>query len=120
MATVIHVLWHSGDQSPLILPGSLPLDDTGAATELDRHLDDNWKPIIDTDIDGPSSMARSIDEQFKNLGQYGAARRVAERCSSGRRHAPAAAPAASTPPESASGARSRSRRSRCTATHWLA
>lgn len=58
MATVIHVLWHSGDQSPLILPASIPLDDAGAMTELTRHLDDNWKPIIDTDVDGSSSPRR--------------------------------------------------------------
>ena len=77
MAQVIHALWAHGDQSPLILPGSVPLDDTAVVSELDRNLDDNWKPIIDTDVDGPSSLPRALDAEFRNLGRYGAARRVA-------------------------------------------
>jgi predicted AAA+ superfamily ATPase len=77
MAQAIHALWAHGDQSPLILPGSLPLDDAAVASELDRNLDDNWKPIIDTDIDGPGSLPRALDDEFRNLGRYGAARRVA-------------------------------------------
>lgn len=77
MAQVIHELWAHGDQSPLILPGSVPLDDTAVVAELDRNLDDNWKPIIDADIDGPDSLPRELDDEFGNLGRYGAARRVA-------------------------------------------
>ena len=50
MASVIHALWVRGDQSPLILPGSVPLDDTAVVSELDRNLNDNWKPIIDADV----------------------------------------------------------------------
>ena len=41
-----------------------------------RNLDDNWKPIIDTDVDGPASLPRALDDELKNLGRYGAARRV--------------------------------------------
>lgn len=77
MATVIHVLWHAGDQSPLVLPGSLPLDDAGVVGELNRHLEESWKPIVDADVDGPASVARAIDAEVSNLGQYAAARRVA-------------------------------------------
>jgi predicted AAA+ superfamily ATPase len=77
MAQAIHALWAHGDQSPLILPGSVPLEDTAVVSELDRNLDDNWKPIIDTDIDGPGSLPRALDDEFRNLGKYGAARRVA-------------------------------------------
>ncbi len=77
MATVIHALWAGGDQSPLILPASVPLADPAVAAELTRNLDDAWKPIIDADVDGPSSLPRSIDDQYKNLGRYLAARRVA-------------------------------------------
>jgi predicted AAA+ superfamily ATPase len=77
MAQVISVLWSAGDASPLITPGSLPLDETIVVSELDRNLDDNWKPIIDSDVDGPSSLPRALDDEFRNLGRYGAARRVA-------------------------------------------
>jgi predicted AAA+ superfamily ATPase len=77
MAQVIHALWSHGDQSPLILPGSVPLDDATVLSELDRNLDDNWKPIVDTDVDGSNSLPRALDAEFRNLGRYGAARRVA-------------------------------------------
>ncbi len=77
MATVVQVLWAAGDQSPLILPASVPLADTAVSTELTRNLEDSWRPIIDADIDGPGSLPRALDDQYKNLGRYQAARRVA-------------------------------------------
>ncbi len=77
MAQVIHALWASGDQSPLILPASVPLADVEVVSELTRNLDDSWKPIIDTDIDGEHSLPRALDDEFKNLGRYLATRRVA-------------------------------------------
>ena len=76
MATVIHALWGGGDQSPLILPVSVPLADPAVVAELPRNLDDAWKPIIDADVDGSSSLPRGRDDQYK-LGRYLAARRVA-------------------------------------------
>ncbi|MBW3642892.1 MAG: DUF499 domain-containing protein [Actinobacteria bacterium] len=79
MATVIHALWAGQDQSPLILPASVPLSDPAVVAELTRNLEDNWKPIIDADVDGSGSLPRALDDEFKNLGRYGAARRVA-RC----------------------------------------
>jgi predicted AAA+ superfamily ATPase len=45
MAAVVHALWQRNDQAPLILPASLPLDDTAVLAEVTRHLEDNWKPI---------------------------------------------------------------------------
>jgi len=77
MATVIHALWAGQDQSPIILPASIPLSDAGVVAELTRNLEDNWKPILDADVDGVGSLPRALDDQFKNLGRYGAARRVA-------------------------------------------
>lgn len=79
MATVVHALWAGQDQSPVILPASVPLSDPAVVAELTRNLEDNWKPIIDADVDGPGSLPRALDDQYKNLGRYGAARRVA-RC----------------------------------------
>jgi len=77
MATVIHALWAGQDQSPVILPASVPLSDPAVVAELTRNLEDNWKPIIDADVDGAGSLPRALDDEFKNLGRYGAARRVA-------------------------------------------
>lgn len=77
MAAVIHALWIRGDQAPVILPASVPLDDPAVAAELTRNLEDNWKPIIDSDIDGDGSQPAAIDKDFPNLGKYSAARRTA-------------------------------------------
>jgi len=76
-AAVIHALWEGGDQSPLILPASIPLGDPAVANELTRNLDDIWKPIIDADIDGPTALPTQLDREVPNLGRYQAARRVA-------------------------------------------
>jgi predicted AAA+ superfamily ATPase len=76
-AAVIHALWEGGDQSPLILPASIPLGDPAVANELTRNLDDSWKPIIDSDIDGPTALPTQLDREVPNLGRYQAARRVA-------------------------------------------
>ncbi len=77
LADVIHALWEGGDQSPLILPASVPLAHPAVATELISNLGDNWQPIIDADIDGPSSLPVRLDNQLPNLGRHQAARRVA-------------------------------------------
>lgn len=77
MAIAIHALWVQNDQSPLILSSSLPLDNTECMTELTRPLEDNWKPIIDSDVDGPSSTSSRVDQENPRLGQYTAARRAA-------------------------------------------
>src|SRR5680860_803901 len=77
MAAVVHALWVRNDQAPVILPASVPLDDTVVRTELVRHLDDNWAPILDQDVDGPSSLPARLDLEVPTLGRYLAARRVA-------------------------------------------
>jgi len=77
MAAVIHSLWEKGDRSPLILPSSIPIDDGRVQTELTRYLSDNWAPIIEKDVDGPSSLPLKIDSEQPNLGKLSATRRVA-------------------------------------------
>jgi predicted AAA+ superfamily ATPase len=77
MAAVISALWAGSDQSPLILPASVPLDDAAVQSELTRNLDHAWQPILDSDIDGPASVPHKVDRAFPNLGRYGAARRAA-------------------------------------------
>lgn len=77
MAAVIHTLWASEDKAPLILPGTVPLQESVVSTELTRYLDDNWKPILDRDVDGSNSIPQHLDAEHVNLGRYGAARRAA-------------------------------------------
>lgn len=77
MAAVIHDLWERQDKSLLIMPGTLPLDSSDVRFEITRNLPDGWGPIIDTDIDGPTSRPISIDRESPNLGRYSACRRVA-------------------------------------------
>jgi hypothetical protein len=44
---------------------------------LTRYLSDNWAPIIEKDVDGPSSLPLKIDADQPNLGKLHATRRVA-------------------------------------------
>jgi predicted AAA+ superfamily ATPase len=77
MAAVIHQLWTRGDQSLLIMPGTLPLDTTPVRNELLRYLPDTWAAVYETDIDGSGSRPLIIDANVPALGRYNAARRVA-------------------------------------------
>jgi predicted AAA+ superfamily ATPase len=77
MAAVIHSLWEKGDRNPLILPSTIPIDDPRVQFELTRYLSDNWVPIIEKDVDGPSSLPLKIDGDVPNLGKLHATRRVA-------------------------------------------
>lgn len=79
MATVVHALWVRGDQSALIMPASIPLDDTKVFEEITSHLDDPWKPIVDADVAGSGSTADMIDRDIPLLGKSMATKRVA-RC----------------------------------------
>ena len=77
MAAVIHSLWEKGDRNPLILPSTVPIDDSRVQSELTRYLSDNWAPIIEKDVDGPNSLPLKIDGELPNLGKLHATRRVA-------------------------------------------
>jgi predicted AAA+ superfamily ATPase len=77
MAAVIHSLWEKGDKNPLILPSTVPIDDARVQFELTRYLSDNWVPILEKDVDGPSSLPLRLDAEVPNLGKLHATRRVA-------------------------------------------
>src|SRR6266571_177158 len=77
MAAVIHSLWEKGDRNPLILPANIPIDDQRVQFELTRYLSDNWVPVIEKDVDGPSALPYRLDNEIQNLGKYAACRRVA-------------------------------------------
>ena len=77
MAAVIHSLWEKGDRNPLILPANVSIDDPRVQSELTRYLSDNWVPVIEKDVDGPSSLPLRLDSEVPNLGKFSACRRVA-------------------------------------------
>jgi predicted AAA+ superfamily ATPase len=78
MAAVIHSLSEKGDKNPLIMPAHISIDDPRVQFELTRYLSDNWVPVIEKDVDGPSSLPLQIDaEQSGTLGKFQATRRVA-------------------------------------------
>jgi hypothetical protein len=77
MAAVIHSLWEKGDRNPLIMPANIQIDDPRVRDELTRYLSDQWKPIIEKDVDGPNALPLRIDGEVPNLGKFAATRRVA-------------------------------------------
>lgn len=78
MAAVIHSLWEKGDRNPLIMPANISIDDPRVQFELTRYLSDNWVPVIEKDVDGPSSLPLRLDGELAGtLGKFAACRRVA-------------------------------------------
>ncbi|MCC6169408.1 MAG: DUF499 domain-containing protein [Caldilineaceae bacterium] len=77
MAAVIHELWERQDANLLIMPASIPIDAPAVQKELTRYLEDPWVPVIERDVDGPSSLPLRLDRENPNLGRTSACRRVA-------------------------------------------
>lgn len=77
MAKVIHHLWAKGDPAPLIMPASAPVGSPEVFSELTRYLEDNWRPVIATDVDGAASVPHQLDEENPNFGRFHACQRVA-------------------------------------------
>ncbi|SNS99685.1 Predicted ATPase, AAA+ superfamily [Micrococcales bacterium KH10] len=77
MSVIINALWNSGDASPLITPGTVPIHDTRVFSEITKYLDDNWKPVVDKDVDGEGSTPVTIDHERPSFGSRALTRRVA-------------------------------------------
>lgn len=77
MNTVIHALWVGEDQSPLIMPGSIPIGTAAVNSELTQYLQDSWKAVIDADVDGPNAEPAKIDASKPLFGQRSLTRRLA-------------------------------------------
>lgn len=77
MAAVIHDLWVRGDNSLLIMPSSIPLDNVNVREELTRYLPEGWNSVIDKEVDGPKSITYHIDIKQPRFTRTLAARRVA-------------------------------------------
>lgn len=78
MAKVIHTLWMRQTGDLLIMPGSIPIDEKDVTDELTRYLEDGWKPVIESDVDGPNALPYNLDRQNSStFGRLSAARRIA-------------------------------------------
>ncbi|MCC2592004.1 DUF499 domain-containing protein [Tessaracoccus sp. OS52] len=77
MNAVIHALWTSGDQAPMILPGSVPLYDNVVNSELTQYLSDSWKAVIDADVDGEGSEPWKVDKEKPLFGERQVTKRLA-------------------------------------------
>ena len=80
MATCVSRLWRGQDQSLLIMPANLTLDDPSLSDEFTRLLaksGGNWDPIVQ-EVDSHGSRADQIDQNSKTFSDVGgAARRIA-------------------------------------------
>ena len=77
MAIVIHNLWVSGNRDALIMPGSLPLEDSSVRDKSIHYLPQGWQPVIEREVDGPRSAAQALDSEIALFGGVHAARRAA-------------------------------------------
>lgn len=76
MAVIIHRLWNDNNQDALIMPGSLPLDDSVVRNKSIHYLPQGWEPIIEREVDGDSSEPFDIDGRDTRFGSVQAARRA--------------------------------------------
>ncbi|WP_231390207.1 ATP-binding protein [Nocardia sp. CNY236] len=67
MNAIVGALWRAGDTAPLIVPGSVPLQEPEVTTEFTQYLEDRWKAIIDADIDGPHAAPALVDHASPDL-----------------------------------------------------
>lgn len=77
MAAVIHDLWVRGDNSLLIMPSSIPLDNVNVREEITRYLPEGWNSVIDKEVDGLKSITYQLDIKQPRFTRTLAARRVA-------------------------------------------
>lgn len=77
MARVIYRLWKDQNQDRMIMPGSLPLNDSDSRNELLYYLPPGWDAVVERDIDGERAETTTIDVKEPRFGAVSAARRVA-------------------------------------------
>jgi predicted AAA+ superfamily ATPase len=77
MSTVIHKLWVDQEAGPLIMPGSIPLNFAPVTSELTQYLQDNWKAVIETDVDADNATPVQIDKERSVFGKRALTRRIA-------------------------------------------
>lgn len=76
MASIIHELWMAQDASPMIMPGSMPMNVPAVKNELTRYLDEGWNAVVDSEVDGKKSIPYKKDEENPRYGRLIASRRI--------------------------------------------
>jgi len=74
---VIHRLWNSDNKDALIMPGSLPMEDSNVRNKSIHYLPQGWEPVIEREVDGTRSAPHDIDGHHTLFGGVQAARRTA-------------------------------------------
>lgn len=77
MSGVVKELYAAGDDSPLIMPGSVPIAADPVVGELTQYVDVQWRSVIDSDVDGIDSLPFQIDRERPLFGKRGLTRRIA-------------------------------------------
>jgi hypothetical protein len=77
LAAAVQWLYRDGDTSPLIMPGTLPLNAAPVRDEFLRYIDSGFRAVIDGDVDGTSAESVTIDSGNPRFGKVNAARAVA-------------------------------------------
>ncbi len=75
MAVIIHRLWNDNNQDSLIMPGSIPLEDSEVRNKSIKYLPQGWEPVLERDVDGDRSEPRRIDGDDTRFGSVQAAHR---------------------------------------------
>lgn len=68
MSTVVKTLLDTGDKSPLIMPGSVPVGSAAVTSEFIQYVEPTWRAVIDTDVEGENSNAMAVDRERPVLG----------------------------------------------------
>jgi len=76
MAVIIHRLWNDNNQDALIMPGSIPLDDSLVRNKSIHYLPQGWEPVLEREVDGARSEPFDIDGRDTRFGSVQAARRA--------------------------------------------
>ena len=77
MSAVVKELHSAGDDSALIMPGSVPVGASPVIGELTQYVDVQWRSVIDSDVDGVDSLPYLIDQERPLFGKRGLTRRIA-------------------------------------------
>lgn len=77
MSGVVKELYAVEDDSPLIMPGSVPIGADQVVGELTQYVDVQWRSVIDSDVDGTDSLPFQIDRERPLFGKRGLTRRIA-------------------------------------------
>lgn len=77
MSTVIAELMREGDNSPIIMPGTVPIGSSAVTSEFAGYIDSGWRGVISADVDGPQASAHAIDDERPIYGRRALTTRLA-------------------------------------------